>query len=591
MPGSHDSGMSMIGSCTAFANATVTQTQTHGILQQLQRGARYFDIRPAISNGKFVTGHYGWVNDAFKVQGCNGQFIDEIINDVNAFTSSYPELVILSVAADINTDVGEPYRNFNQSEWNELLDQLQLINYPYGSLENPDPNVDLSKLTLNDYIAPNGVNVPAVVVIVSPNDKTVTLGPYFGNGFYYGKNLPITGTYAGSDDLATMAKDQIAKMQALRTSPDDEMFQLSWTLTQQQGDVFPFVTPILKFADWANPFIGLELWPYITKQCFPNILITDDINSVSPDQMVNTCHTTALAIAINDFTALPTPYFYTTSLPERDHAIAQSGFNSEGIACFVLPDPAAGTVPLHRLAAGDEHFYTTSDVERDTLEKAGWHNEGEAGYVFPTQAQGTQPLHRLFNKSANEHFYTTSDAERDNAINDLGFVSEGEACYVYGEDPSGVTAFYRLKHSGAHFYTTSLPERDHAIAQSGFNSEGIACFVLPDPAAGTVPLHRLAAGDEHFYTTSDVERDTLEKAGWHDEGEAGYVFPTQAQGTQPLHRLFNKSANEHFYTTSDAERDNAIKNLGFTSEGEACYVFTADPSGVTPFYRMAALRP
>src|SRR6516225_1842898 len=32
MPGSHDSGMSTIGSCTALANADVTRTQTQGIL-------------------------------------------------------------------------------------------------------------------------------------------------------------------------------------------------------------------------------------------------------------------------------------------------------------------------------------------------------------------------------------------------------------------------------------------------------------------------------------------------------------------------------------------------------------------------------
>ena len=138
-------------------------------------------------------------------------------------------------------------------------------------------------------------------------------------------------------------------------------------------------------------------------------------------------------------------HFYTTSLTERDNAILKIGFDGEGIACFVLPAPAAGAVPLHRLAAGRDHLYTTSDTERDALKKAGWHDEGEAGYVFPTQAQGTQPLHRLYNKGIGEHFYTTSDTERDNAINHLGFASEGEACYVYAADPSGATAFYRLQ--------------------------------------------------------------------------------------------------------------------------------------------------
>ncbi len=124
-------------------------------------------------------------------------------------------------------------------------------------------------------------------------------------------------------------------------------------------------------------------------------------------------------------------HFYTTSPAERDNAVARFGFTSEGIACFVLPAPAAGAVPLHRLAHGADHFYTTSDAERDNAIKNGFTSEGEACYVYPTQANETQPLHRLYNRVNGTHFYTTSDAERDNAIARVGFTSEGEACYVF----------------------------------------------------------------------------------------------------------------------------------------------------------------
>ena len=41
-------------------------------------------------------------------------------------------------------------------------------------------------------------------------------------------------------------------------------------------------------------------------------------------------------------------------------------------------------------------------------------------------------LYRLFHETSRAHFYTTSAAERDNAVNQLGYQSEGTACSVYG---------------------------------------------------------------------------------------------------------------------------------------------------------------
>ena len=139
MPATHDSGMSQIGSCRG-AIADNTQTQTQGILGQLTQGARYFDIRPVISDGIFVTGHYGYVPAVKAVEGCNGQSIAGIISDINSFTSDRAELIILSLGGDWNTDVGGPnYRSLNQGEWNSLLQELQGINALYhGPAPGPE---------------------------------------------------------------------------------------------------------------------------------------------------------------------------------------------------------------------------------------------------------------------------------------------------------------------------------------------------------------------------------------------------------------------------------------------------------------------
>jgi C1A family cysteine protease len=140
-------------------------------------------------------------------------------------------------------------------------------------------------------------------------------------------------------------------------------------------------------------------------------------------------------------------------------------------------------------------------------------------------------LYRLYHPTTGAHFYTTSAAERDNAVNRLGYQSEGTACYVYGSQATGTTDFYRLYRpaSDDHFYTISAAERDNAVAHDGYQSEGTAC----------------------------------------------YVYGSQATGMIALYRLYNPQHGVHFYTTSAAERDNAVAHDGYQSEGTACYVYGA----------------
>ncbi|MDQ6884384.1 MAG: hypothetical protein M3077_09160 [Candidatus Dormibacteraeota bacterium] len=146
-------------------------------------------------------------------------------------------------------------------------------------------------------------------------------------------------------------------------------------------------------------------------------------------------------------------------------------------------------------ASGSDHFYTSGAAERDNaVSQYNYSTEGTACYVFDYQSAGTIPLYRL--RSQKDHFYTTSAPERDNAVNQYGYVSEGIACYVFGNQAPGTTPLYRLFNgtSGDHFYTTSAPERDNAINQAGYQSEGTACFVFSNQAANTVPLFRLYGG-------------------------------------------------------------------------------------------------
>lgn len=117
-------------------------------------------------------------------------------------------------------------------------------------------------------------------------------------------------------------------------------------------------------------------------------------------------------------------HFYTLDANE-----AMSGdITPESLNYFYTYAVAApGLVPLYRcLKANGKRFYTTSDA----CEGAGT-LEGSLGNVAGDGACGAIPLYRLFSGAKSEHFYTTSEAERDNAVAMYGYAYESVAGHVW----------------------------------------------------------------------------------------------------------------------------------------------------------------
>lgn len=95
---------------------------------------------------------------------------------------------------------------------------------------------------------------------------------------------------------------------------------------------------------------------------------------------------------------------------------------------------------------GDEHIYTTSNIEEKTLLKAGWEDRGISWYSYekpyddskaykPSDAEhfpyrGAVPVYRLYNSKifSNNHSYTKSIAKRNDLISE-GWESEGVGWY------------------------------------------------------------------------------------------------------------------------------------------------------------------
>lgn len=118
-----------------------------------------------------------------------------------------------------------------------------------------------------------------------------------------------------------------------------------------------------------------------------------------------------------------------------------------------------------------EHFYTSSDLERDNLRKYGWKFEG-AGWMAPVSGD---KVYRLYNGNVGEHHYTLSIDERNGLIN-AGWSYEGISWY---SDVNETVPIYRAYNpnaiTGTHNYTKNQSEQKNLI-NVGWKNEGISWY-------------------------------------------------------------------------------------------------------------------
>jgi hypothetical protein len=310
IPGSHDSGMSENTDRTAFAGTCNTQTQTHGILEQLNYGIRYFDIRPVKSGGTYYTGHYQEL-DVLGYEGANGQSIESIITDINQFTSTNQELIILNLSHGIDLNRGTA---FDDVQWLLLLDVLSDKSNGLNHLYKKEPGVsNLAEKTLDSLISDSA----SVVIVLELDDEEnptmisnnllddaaltgVDLSVYFTDRNSYTRDFSVYNQYSNTNDINTMINNdntqsggpyygQIPQM----NFNDSTYFLLSWTLTQSAYDAANCSedVSILSLANTANPALYYQILPNMTGTIYPNILYIDN---------VDTRNIAALAMAINN---------------------------------------------------------------------------------------------------------------------------------------------------------------------------------------------------------------------------------------------------------------------------------------------------
>jgi hypothetical protein len=308
MPGSHDAGMSTFTGGAGGASYINTQAQYLNFSQQLMAGSRYFDLRPVLSGGQWVSGHYTVLRTDFGNFGLggNGQSVADIIRQVNDFTSKYKELVIINLSHTLDTD--NQYVDLSQDQWNKLFDTLKGINNRF-TVTNPG-NTDFSNKVLGDFITNR-----ASVFIVSRLPNGITLGDYANQGFYSDVHFPLSDYYSETNNRDVMKADQFAKLRSARNivadpaTRRDTFHVLSWTLTQQAEDVLIYDKAILNMGAAAFDDLVSEAWNAFTPQSFPNVLYVDALGirdqsvfplSSRPVSVPVNNDIAALAIAVNN---------------------------------------------------------------------------------------------------------------------------------------------------------------------------------------------------------------------------------------------------------------------------------------------------
>ena len=256
--------------------ASNTMTQELDVLDQLKAGARYLDTRPTYVESDYYTGHYSKIGEDWA--GSAGQSIAEVIDNINDFTASNSELVIVYLSHTIDMSYGgDP---FDDDSWDEVLG---LFNNGLSSLWAVDTTDTLTTIPISKFISSGA----AVVIIVDERNKDfLDSKDYTGRGFFPKSAFPKYDNYADKDDLNLVREDQYKKLQDFGDSPgQDQVFLLSWVASLQgsrNADPLDHITAranimnnhLAEFHGQA-PYNSPLIWSAGGRR--PNIIMIDNI--------------------------------------------------------------------------------------------------------------------------------------------------------------------------------------------------------------------------------------------------------------------------------------------------------------------------
>lgn len=293
IPGSHDAGMSKHQHCE-LGNACNTQTQVSDIADQLERGARYLDLRPVyLNDSEWFTGHVGHTV-GLDYAGCMGQTLASTLEDIMAYLllmkakyGHHKELVILNFSHCYGLYNNPPLyysgEACNDQEWSEVIDlSWEMLNLSGFMLDVPQECQPPRSCTY-EQLMQGGEKGNVIFLVDTDSIKTD-----YSKGIINVDQFDIYNEYSNTNSFTDMRDDQYEKLRNPENH-EDQQFLLSWTLTLSNDQAAKCLLlgthkTILDLAVEADNHLMayINKWVTegdITKTLFPNILYVDRFGS------------------------------------------------------------------------------------------------------------------------------------------------------------------------------------------------------------------------------------------------------------------------------------------------------------------------
>ena len=274
IPGSHDSGMSILKHCTMRKIiAGYTQTQRLSFLKQLQTGTRYFDIRIDYDHGELVTYHR---NDG--ALGCNGQSLISILEEMKSFLISHPtEFLILKFSHIRNYG-----KSHNPTNTKRIIENT-IEAYREFFFCSTSSNTILADMTIGAF--------RGKAILAFDYDEHISTSKgrfrYQNKQWTYRKdNLSVYDVYSNTYDYEKMKEDQINKWKNNSQFRSGYLFLLSWTLTADPGKPSPGIDILSRTA---NKNICSVLKEGIVNKglMMPNIVLMDFVSELTSKSIIH----------------------------------------------------------------------------------------------------------------------------------------------------------------------------------------------------------------------------------------------------------------------------------------------------------------
>jgi hypothetical protein len=307
MPASHNSGMSDI---TGWYGGVPhnSRTQSGNLYDQLVEGARWFDIRPVHLKAGWYTGHFSEVPRGIpfiKAVGATGRDIRHIVDDINSFTAKSPgELIILDLTHEMDGSGMSWAWELSHEQWQYLYEVLADIKDLWATSGNaPD---DYTSVPISTFIQPGSksavlIRIPGYAPLPRKDMPSKYRDGFPHSAIVQDFHLPLVGSYSNTDNQDELANDQISKLQRMRVMSQSVMQRSTWTITAGfwvSIDVVNEGSSIIGQARRAHRMLFSNLWPWLTKDTYPNLIEVDDIHN---------SQVAALAMAINNNYAKDAP--------------------------------------------------------------------------------------------------------------------------------------------------------------------------------------------------------------------------------------------------------------------------------------------